>query len=516
MDAREEPGHPAGAKVRSARVRLRRASALVLFLGLLVAGPAGCAEPPGPGLVVPPVLYVPRDPQSPARLSVEETRAAGATVTFDATELKGVAAVETALDACPAHPPVFRCAVPDDATAVKRSGQAFRLRAAGGAAPGDTAVLRYRVSTPGRPTLTGSTRVVVGTPELAVGARVGADAVDPGGTVSATLTVRNTGDVPARGVSFFMTAREGLEFTGRHRNCGYRGGTSAWCRLPASEVVIPPGATYRLRTPEILRADRDATYPRILFEAAALGTDYVPPPEVASRYEDGEGPGLRLVPDDGTSDAPSEGKDGGTGGRGTAELKVPVRNAADLAAVAGTVTGPVGSRAAVRVGVRNEGPGALPATARIEFDVPPGTTVVRSPYEPERDEELIDQDCRALAPDGTPLTEPSARQPAARRYECRAPAGSAGATTTFPFTLRIDAAHPPGPGRVTVSDGASGRVSHDETAANDIAAVAVSVWPGPSWATPALYRTAAIVLLLCAVAGAATALVRRRRRGRAG
>lgn len=510
MDMREGTMHPVpGREGRSARLRTPwRLGLAALLLGLLGAGPVGCAPPREPALAVPPVLYVPRDAESPTALRVEETGAAGATVTFDATGLEGVAAVETAQDACPAHPPVFRCAVRDDATARERSSQSFRVRAAGSAAAGDTGVLRYRVSVPGRPVVTGSTRVVVGAPELAVEARADADTMDPGGTLSVTLTVRNTGDAPARGVSLFMTAREGLVFAARHRNCGYRGGTAAWCRLPASEVVIAPGASYRVRVPETLRARDDATHPKAVFEAAPLGRDYVPPPAVASRYEDGDGPALRLVPGGGAS--------GGTGGRGAAELKVSVRNAADLVAVAGTVTGPVGSRVPVRVGLRNDGPGSLPATARVAFEVPPGTTVVASPYDAERDEELIDQDCRALAPDGTPLTEPSARQPAARRYVCSATAGPVGATTTFPFTLRIDAERPRGRGRVTVSDGASGRLSHDRAAANDTAGVPVSVWPGPSWATPGLYRAAATGLLGCAVAGAATALVRRRRRGRTG
>ncbi|WP_317447296.1 hypothetical protein [Streptomyces collinus] len=55
----------------------------------------------------------------------------------------------------------------------------------------------------------------------------------------------------------------------------------------------------------------------------------------------------------------------------------------------------------MRVGVRNDGPGALPATVRVEFAVPRGTTVVSSPHEFERDEEVLDQDCRALAPPPT-------------------------------------------------------------------------------------------------------------------
>ncbi|MFC9281653.1 hypothetical protein [Streptomyces collinus] len=176
-----------------------------------------------------------------------------------------------------------------------------------------------------------------------------------------------------------------------------------------------------------------------------------------------------------------------------------MRNKADLVAVGGTARGPVGSRAEVRVGVRNDGPGALPAAVRVEFTVPRGTSVVSSPYEFERDEEVIDQACRALAPDGTPLTSASERQPRARRYRCAARAGSVGTTTTFPFTLRIDKGGHHSGGRVTVSDADTGRASHDTRTANDTAVVAVSVWPGPSWATPGHYVASAVVLAVLAL-----------------
>jgi hypothetical protein len=188
---------------------------------------------------------------------------------------------------------------------------------------------------------------------------------------------------------------------------------------------------------------------------------------------------------------------------------VSVHNKTDLVAVAGTVKGPIGSLATLHVGMRNNGPGALPAPVRIDFTVPPGTTVVSSPYDFERDEEVIDQACRALAPDGTPLTTASAKQPRARRYVCTAQAGAAGTTTTFPFTLRIDKHVAHHGGRVTVSDGAAGRPSHDAATANNTAKVAVAVWPGPSWATPGHYVAAAIVLAILLLA---TALVAWRRK----
>ncbi|MGV9253727.1 hypothetical protein [Streptomyces sp. NPDC003697] len=496
-DCRHEPGRnraggPAGP--------LRAAVGPLLVLVAVLAGLAGCAPSSGPELVVPPVFYVSRDPHSADQLQVGEKGAARVTVTFDARDLEGVAVIRTAMDACPAHPPVFRCEGQDDAS---RTGirQSFRLSPARGAKAGDSALLRYRVASPGRPAVTGSSRIVVGRPKLVVEAHPDRHDVDPGGTLAVSLTLRNTGDVPARGVALFMNTRDGLAPAGKHSNCRYRDPTSTWCRLPAADVVIPPGASYRLGAREVLRAGRDATYPTVSFQAAALGTDYVPPDVLASQYSRGDGAALRLVP--------AEDRGAGTAGESSAELKVSVRNESDLVAVAGTARGPVGSRATVRVGVRNDGPGALPAPVRVEFTVPSGTTVVAAPYEFERDEELIDQECRALAADGTPLAAPSAKQPRARRYVCTASSAAVGATKTFPFTLRIDRDGPHHGGRVTVLDVTAGHAGHDPESANDTAQVAVAVWPGPSWATPGHYVAAAIVL---AVLLLVAALVRWRRK----
>ncbi|MER6472835.1 hypothetical protein [Streptomyces collinus] len=470
---------------------VRTAVGATLLVITALTGLVGCASSSRPELVAPPVVYVSRTPHTTTDLRVEERQAPRATVTFDARDLKGIAVIRPALDVCPVHLPVFRCEDREQDAAGGESRQYFRLSPARGTRPGDSAVLRYKVTSPGLPTVTGSSRIVIGRPELVVDARPDRPVVEPGGKLGVSLTLRNTGDMPARGVSLFMDTREGLAPADKHSNCRYRGRTYTWCRLPAADVVIAPGASYHLGAREVLRADRDATYSGVSFRAAALGTDYVPPAELASQYKAGDGSALRLVPGDtrGT----------GSAGRSSAELTVPVRNEADLVAVGATARGPVGSLAEVRVGVRNDGPGALPASVRVEFTVPRGTTVVSSPYEFERDEEVLDQACRALAPDGTPLATASEKQPRARRYRCTARAGAVGTTTTFPFTLRIDDGGRHSGGRVTVSDGDAGRPSHDITTADDTARVAVSVWPGPSWATPGHYVAAAIVLAVLAL-----------------
>ncbi|MGW3917664.1 hypothetical protein ACWEBX_40325, partial [Streptomyces sp. NPDC005070] len=323
-------------------------------------------------------------------------------------------------------------------------------------------------------------------------------------SLAVRLTVRNIGDVPAHGVALSLETHDGITIGDRHRNCRYRGRTSAWCRLLADDIVIPPGRSYSLAAPEHLRAARDAGYPTVDVSAAAIGTEYVPPAEITSRYRPGDGTPLQLVPATEADPAVPD-----KAGDEQQVLRVPVRNRSELAAVADTARGPVGSLTTVRIGVRNNGPGSLPTTVNVVFTVPEGTTVVESPYGFERDEEVIDQDCRAVTTDDTPLAEASARQPSARRYVCTARVEAVGATTTFPFTLRIDKDRADRGGHVTVSDGDPARPSRDTTPTDDVADVVVFVWPGPAWATPGFYTGAAVAIPLFAVA---LALYTRRRK----
>lgn len=507
-----ELGGSVGLRIRACRA----AVALVLTSAATASCLSGCSSGTGAEveLVAPSVVYVSRDPRQAATdLSVQERTGgttAGLRVTFDAGDLKDTVIIKRALDACAVRLPVYHCdteAGPTGAGGI----QAFRLSPAKGAKAADSAVLRYRVTSPGLAPVTGHTLIVVGRPELRVAVHPGPGAVDPGGSLAVSLTVRNTGDVPARGVALRMDAHDGVTLADRHRNCRYRGGTSAWCRLPADDVVILPGRSYSLGAREHLRAARDATYPTVTFTADAIGTDYVPPAEIASAYRPGNGPPLRFVPFPGGDDgAPS------SAGDDRQTLDVPVRNQSDLAAVTDTARGPVGSRATVRIGVRNNGPGALPAQVKVVFTVPAGTTVMAAPYDFERDEEVIDQDCRAVTADGTPLADASVMQPSAGRYVCTARGGAVGATTTFPFTLRIDKDIAGRGGHVTVMDGDPERPSRDTEPADDVADVAVSVWPGPAWATPGRYVAAAVVVPLLALAVALSARRRKRFRRREG
>lgn len=496
-----------GRSARSAGARTGL-PALVRVVGVAVlvcGGLAGCsAASPDVKLSVPSVMYVSRE-SADIGSSVNDLRlrekftgwsSGDFTFTLDARDIEGKAVVKTALDNCPVRMPVFHC------TQKAGSGgglQNFHLVPAPGSRPGDSGTVRYRVTAPGTPAVTGRTTVVIGRPALKVEGLAPREDVPVGARTGVPVVIRNTGEVPARGVTFRMRLRDGLAIAGEHHNCRYSG-ADVWCRLP--KVVIEPGQTYRLTSPEQIRVTSEAMYPEVGYSVAAFGTDYIPPPEFASKFRAGKGPDLELA-------AVERGKTGKTGkaGKSYASLSLRVDNHSDLEALGATVRGPVGSRDRIRIGVRNNGPGLLGNhPVEVGFTVPAGTTVVESPYEFERDEELIDQDCRALAADGTPLVaEPSGKQPSARRYSCTAKGPG---RTTFGFTLRIDADIAHRGGRVTVRSADARFPAHDGKSANDRADVRVQVWIGPGWATLPVWITAgggAAALL-------AVVLVRHRRR----
>lgn len=72
---------------------------------------------------------------------------------------------------------------------------------------------------------------------------------------------------------------------------------------------------------------------------------------------------------------------------------MPVRNTADIEAIGAALRGNVGTTHRIRVGYRNNGP-AETGEIRTVFITPPGTEVIRAPYDPEAEEEMSDQVCR--------------------------------------------------------------------------------------------------------------------------
>lgn len=111
-----------------------------------------------------------------------------------------------------------------------------------GAEAGATAVVRYTYTTKSGRKLTARTRFVVGEPVVeAVAPAYAKDPLRPGSELVSPLVVRNTGEVPVKGLGIAMIA-DGTEFTQQYANCRYpelSKGHTAVCELP--DVTIDPG-----------------------------------------------------------------------------------------------------------------------------------------------------------------------------------------------------------------------------------------------------------------------------------
>ncbi|MEU5093977.1 hypothetical protein [Streptomyces sp. NPDC020996] len=136
----------------------------------------------------------------------------------------------------------------------------FVPRAAKGSRPGDTGYLRFSYPAKDGRKLTARTRVVVGEPALKLLTARPFERVRPGAGITSPVVVRNTGDVPARGLALVVDSGD-LEFARRYANCRYPGlrhGRQAVCRFP--DLVVPPGGTVAVRPGLRLRAPKTRMY----------------------------------------------------------------------------------------------------------------------------------------------------------------------------------------------------------------------------------------------------------------
>ncbi|AZM46548.1 hypothetical protein DMB38_12630 [Streptomyces sp. WAC 06738] len=417
-----------------------------------------------------------------------------AELTVDVGGIEGVADITGGADGCRPAKPEFSCSIrlSDD-----WARQELIFEAAAGARAGDSGVLRYSLKPAGLPAVKGSVTVVAGRPELRVntGGRVGVKAV--GKSFDAPVLIRNEGDVPALGVDLVLDADGTMDLDRRHSNCRYAAGGSAMhCRFP--DVEIAPGETFRVAPDPRVKPRRSALDARLSYGAWAFHTGFrrdLPP----GRTTRGTAAPLSLARDPG-GDAGVE----FTPTFDPADVTVPVRNSADVEAIGDFLHGAVGTEHRISIGFRNNGP-ADPDTAetRAVFTVPPGAEVVKAPYDPELDEEMLPQLCK--------------KEDEGRTYVCTSH-GAVGEQVFFDFTLRI-MNKDDRPGSVAAStmllntqDGVRVR---DPEPANDQAPVRMAV-PGSHAADgsglgPAAWGTGAAVT--SAAAAALVVTLRRRRNG---
>ncbi|MEV7144692.1 hypothetical protein [Streptomyces tauricus] len=318
--------------------------------------------------------------------------------------------------------------------------------AAPGGRPGDSATVRFRFSTRKGKTLGATTRVVVGEPVVTVRTTEVFEDVGPGSVLRTPVVVRNTGEVPVRGVGLRIAVGSGLAFEERYGNCRYPQAQKdhlAVCEFP--RLRIAPGKAVVLRPGLALDVSTTDMYTSFHQEAWALDMGPARYSVVPGGGDPGDGPRLTT----GAARAPDL---KGTFAGGDAWSEVRVDTYADFEVFGVEVSGRRGSEHTVRLKVRNKGP-ATPGSTTLLFTPPESATVVKQPME-AIDEDVYEPYCDLHK--GT--------------YSCLVRGGLApGESRTFEFGIRLGG---PSEGSVRVTD-TDGPGRRDPDPADDTAPVTV-------------------------------------------
>ncbi|MFF5305323.1 hypothetical protein ACFY5F_38800 [Streptomyces sp. NPDC013161] len=303
-----------------------------------------------------------------------------------------------------------------------RSDGGVSLVAAKGSKPGDAGEVRYTYADRSGKTVTARTRAVVGEPVVEVLTDRSRTGVRPGVELSEPIVVRNTGEVPVRGL-VLQVGLEQLEFGERYANCRYPGfykGHIAVCEFP--DLRIAPGQTVTVRPALRLRTPKARLYASFNSEARALdmGPEYG---GVMAGGDHGDGPALR-------PEATADRK--GTYAKGGGWTNVVLDTHADYSVSAVNLYGDPGTERTFKLTVRNNGPADAGATEQLVFSPPLGMEMVKQPTR-EYDEDAYEPYC----------------ENGAFTYTCDIKALEPGKTQTFTFTMRLGE---PGEGTLTLQD----------------------------------------------------------------
>ncbi|MES5821801.1 hypothetical protein [Streptomyces sp. RG80] len=248
-----------------------------------------------------------------------------------------------------------------------------KVVAAKGVEVGDSAVVTYTYTTKGGEKLTARTRFVVGEPVVeALAPEYVKDGPRPGAVLTDPLVVRNTGEVPVRGLGLELSA-DTLEFAQRYANCRYpdqNKGHTAVCEWP--KLTLDPGETVTIRPAVRLRtaeSDMYVSYGKDVWALDMGPGHYDTYPEGG---DPGDGPPLKV-----TRTGPAQGAFVAGGG----STSVVLDSHADYEVSDATLTGAPGDRRTLSLAVRNNGPADANAAADLVFSPPLGTTVLKQPME---------------------------------------------------------------------------------------------------------------------------------------
>lgn len=435
------------------------AGATVTFLLAALTSCGGAATDKAPSITAPEMFYLrPVGDKSgphgkePFHFSVDDGKVhaggrgpADRTLTVDVLPGAKSAVVLRKGGNCTGSPTHMTCAVGSEYDS--RSDGGVSLVAAKGSKPGDTGEVRYTYTDRSGKKVTARTKAVVGEPVVEVLTTKAVSGVRPGAVLSEPIVVRNTGEVPVRGL-VLEVGLEQLEFEARYANCRYPGfykGHITVCEFP--DLRIAPGQTVTVRPALRLRTPKTRMYASFNSEARALdvGPEYG---GVMAGGDRGDGPALRpevTVAKEGTY---------ANGGGWT---NVVLDTHADYSVSDVNLYGTPGTRRTFKLTVRNNGPADAGATEQLVFSPPLGTTMVKQPMR-EYDDDAYEPYC----------------EHGAYAYTCDVNALKPGKTQTFTFTMLLG---DPGEGTLTLQDRAPIRDwyvgDRDPDSANDKAVVTV-------------------------------------------
>ncbi|WP_052745399.1 DUF11 domain-containing protein [Streptomyces sp. WM6386] len=262
-----------------------------------------------------------------------------------------------------------------------------KVVAAEGAEAGDSAVVTYTYTTKDGKKLTARTRFVVGEPVVeALAPEYEKDGPRPGAELTDSVVVRNTGEVPVRGLGLELSASNG-GFVEEYSNCRYPSHTRGYravCEFPG--LTIDPGQTVALRPAIRLRTTKSDMYVSYGKDVWALDMGPGHYDTYPKGGDFGDGPELEVT----KASAATRGAfvDGG------GSTYVVLDSYADYEVSDVSLTGEPGDERTFEIKVRNKGPADADAAADVVFSPPFGMTVVKQPME-EYDDGVYQEYCES-------------------------------------------------------------------------------------------------------------------------
>ncbi|MFI0735131.1 hypothetical protein ACH4S9_40040 [Streptomyces sp. NPDC021225] len=381
-----------------------------------------------------------------------------AKMVIDASGLEGVATIKAKNEQCTASGAVVTCL---DNGNLHGPWEPFTLTADSDAEPGASGTISYEVTADGATGDKGSSKVVVGSPQLVVGKLPDRDGLKTGSTVDLPLTVRNTGDLPAERVNIELSSVPGIEFTTKPKNCSFGSEWDDSARVYCSiDTAIEPGRSAKLDTPLTVKVTKAALAPWIDYavEAVPAGSEANP------NGTPGTGSPIAFTA--------APGGDFETGGKSSVSLRTD--NHADFRAVGGAITPQAdGTTGGLRFGLTNGGPAAAyrkdgQPLLYADITLPKGVTGLTNHIDEEPDQDTTGE-CLTYVSE----TETKKFEPGHSRYLCpEASTELPGEGQMYGLGVKIaKGADQNATGTVKLVPGPAGFSTNDPNSANDTAKI---------------------------------------------